>query len=260
MQLGSYYRLDQEEAVGSPRRGETTDFLLRCLLGARREAEIASNSEEFDEDVNVYLVGLLGDFLSARYHEDARRFLHPCDLELSRVAEESGDDRFTYRLYKVNADHLLLAIGLFHHVEGASRPGHPHLHRDAEEFMGRGGIYYSIASSRLHHLRREGSGVVCALRKLGEGFPRYVEVLRQMRTVYFHLTARVGEGTLFHLMQDEETPHAAQDRSALYDAFLDHYSQWREDPSSERRQALAEAVQRVREADPDFAFELPSEE
>ncbi len=260
MVLGSYYQLETEESAQAPLKGETTDFLLRCLLGARREANHPSNEVSYDEDVNVYLVGLLGRFLSAPYHEDARRFLQPCDLDLSRAAEESGDDRYAYRLYKVNADHLLLAIGLFHHVEGAARPGHPHLHREPDEFIGRGGIYYSIASNRLHHLQREGGGAVMALRKLGEEFPRYVEVLRQLRTVYFHLTARVGEGTLFHLAQGDDVGSETPDQGALYDAFLDCYSLWREKPSPERREALADAAAQVRSADPGFAFELPGEE
>jgi hypothetical protein len=260
MLLDSYYQLDAEEPTLSPLRGETTDFLLRCLLGARREADHPSNESGYDEDVNVYLVGLLGRFLSPHYHEDACRYLQSCDLDLCEAAESCGDDRHAYRLYKINADHLMLAIGLFHHVEGAAHPGQPHLHREPDEFIARGGIYYSIASSRLHHLRRRGTGPVSTLRKLGDGFGQYVEILRHLRTAYFHLTARVGEGTLYHLSREDQGSSGSQDRGALYDAFLDCYSLWSREPSAERRLALQEAVARVREVDPDFAFELPGEE
>jgi len=258
--LGSHFQLDAEEPALSPLRGETTDFLLRCLLGARREADHPSNESGYDEDVNVYLVGLLGRFLSADYHEDACRYLQPYDLDLSETAAESDDERHAYRLYKVNADHLLLAIGLFHHVEGAAQPGNPHLHREPNEFISRGGIYYSIASSRLHHLRRKGTGTVSALRKLGEGFPQYVEVLRHLRTDFFHLTARVGEGTLYHLARETGTGSESMDRGELYDAFLDCYSSWRQEPTAVRRLAVQQAAERVRQADPDFAFEFPENE
>jgi len=252
MVLGQHWQMDEEGGAAAA----TGEYLLRSLLGARKDADFPSNEVGFDEDVNVYLVGLLGRFLSAAWHEEASRYLHPHDLDLSRAAEDSPDPRHAYRLYKVNADHLLVGIGLFRHVEGASQPGHPLFHREVEEYIGRGGLYYSMASSRLRRLRRQDSGTEEALRKLGEGFARYVEVLGRLRGAYFHLMERLGEGSLYHLARDAgETA----DLPRLYDAFLDRLSEWKATPDEAHRTALAQAARRLAEVDEGFSFEVPAE-
>ncbi len=260
MVLRRYWQLENEAPGGRPAPRETQDYLLRCLLGARKEADFPSNAEGFDEDVNVYLAGLLSRFFSASYHAEARRYLQPYDLDLRRRAEESGDARTAYRLYKVNADHLLLAIGIFHHVEGAYGPERPLLHRDPSAFEGRGSLYYLLASSRLRHLRRSEAGTGEALRKLGESFPRYVQVLRHVRSDYFHLMERLGEGSLFHLEREiRQEPVETADRSTLYDLFLDSYSRWKQEPSPHHREALESVARRLKAIDPQFEFELPED-
>lgn len=256
-----YFLLESTQSARPPLGGDTEDYLLRCLLGARREADFPSNESGFDEDVNVYLVGLLGRFFSSLYHEEARLYVHSFDLDLRRRVEESSDPRQVYRLYKVNADHLLLAIGLFQSVEGLNQEARPYLDRHPRELESRGGLYYQIASSRLRHLKRAGSGTETALSKLGDGFSRYAEVLRYLRSSYFQLTRRLGEGTLYHLGRapDPQEP-AAESTENLYDAFLDRYSEWRETPDPSHREALAAAAGRLRAADPSFHFHVPDEE
>ena len=77
------------------RRDSTRERVARTRVGrgipaalpARRaggDAGIPSNRTGFDEDVNVYVVGLLGRFLSAEYHESAARYIFPTDLDLAR--------------------------------------------------------------------------------------------------------------------------------------------------------------------------------
>ncbi len=73
-----------ESQPGAPDRASAPEFLLRCLLGAREEASLPSNEGGFDEDVNVYLVGLLQDLLSAAFHDRARRFHFSRDQDLAR--------------------------------------------------------------------------------------------------------------------------------------------------------------------------------
>jgi hypothetical protein len=228
-------------------------FLTLCLLGAREEAGFPSNEARFDEDVNVYLAGLLVAFLEPQFHFEAARYLHSSDQELARVVRRSGDERFRYRTYRTNADHLLLAIGLFHHVEAC---GHqPAFRREPREFLGRGSTYYLLASASLRRLRRQPTAIEIAMNKLSVDLERYVEVLRRVRTSYFHLTERLGEGTLFHL--GRELPVAGDLRTA-YDAFLDQYSCFQRETTLAQHARLEAAVQQLRRLDPDFRFELPA--
>ena len=252
-----FYEL-QGESTG--KLNSVQEFLMRCLLGARAEAELPSNENGFDEDVNVYLVGLLGRFLSSAYHEETARYQYASDLDLAEAVAENPDDRHRYRLYRTNADHLLLAIGLFQQVE-RQRPHMSTFAREPEQFIGRGGTYYGMASSSLRRLRRRSTGTEVALNKLATGFADYAKILSRVRASYFHLTTRLGEGRLYHLLHDPlgESTTVAADAEEGYDRFLDAYSAWRDDPGAGTHRTLGEAVDDLRKLDPDFAFEMPAE-
>lgn len=248
-----YLPLDAEPGELVSRAPSVGQFLTLSLLGAREEAGFPSNESGFDEDVNVYLAGLLLGFLDPQFHHEAARYLYASDQELASVVRRAGDERFRYRTYRTNADHLLLAIGLFHHVEASGRA--PFFRREPREFLGRGSTYYLLASSSLRRLRRQPTATEIAMNKLSEDLERYVEVLRRVRTSYFHLTERLGEGSLFHL--GRSLPQAS-DLSTLYDAFLDQFSNFQREPTLEQYTWLEEAVRQLRTADPEFSFELPA--
>ncbi len=257
----SYLSLDAQGRVDGA-HSTSAEFLLRCLLGAREEAEFPSNERGFDEDVNVYVVGLLQRFLSPQYHSELARYIQLYDTDLARDIARRDDDRHTYRVYKTNADHLLLAVGLFRHVPGAHHEANPLAHREPEAFIGRGGIYYQLASSSLRRLRRRTGGTEAALDKLAARFGDYADVLQRVRVSYFHLTARLSEGTLFHLGNGSIEPGASTPEliADLYDDFLDAFSAWKEDPSAKTRESLYDAAHSLEAVDESFSFRLPEGE
>jgi hypothetical protein len=235
-------------------RGSVEEFLLRCLIGARDESNLPSNSSGFDEDVNVYVVGLLGRFLSAEYHDEARRYCYPTDLDLAREIEAQDDERFCYRAYRTNADQLFLGVGLFSHVEGHGVSTDPIFGRSPEELCGRGSTYYSLASSSLRRLRRRSTGPEQAMNKLSARFDDYTTILKRVRTSYFHLTCRIGEGALFHLARPGER---AEGRAEQWDRFLDAWSEWKRTGEDDARARLCDTAELLRQTDPSFSFELP---
>ena len=242
------------DAAGSGARGSVEEFLLRCLLGAREESGIPSNRTGFDEDVNVYVVGLLGRFLSSEYHESAARFQYATDLDLAREVAAQADDRFGYLAYRTNADHLLLGIGLFCHVEGHGVSTDPVFGRSPEELSGRGSTYYSLASSSLRRLRRVETAPELAMTKLSDHFDDYTSILRCVRTSFFRLTSRLSEGELFHLAREEDPEEV---RRSAWDAFLDAWSEWKRTSGEAELDQLREAVAALRAVDPEFTFDLP---
>jgi len=246
----SYRSLGEEP--GTPT--SVGQFLTLCLLGAREEAGLPSNEHGFDEDVNVYLSGLLLDFLQPAFHAEVARFLHASDHDLSQALRRCADERTRYRAYRANADHLLLGIGLFHHVDSARGL----FAREPREFVGRSSTYYQLAGSSLRRLRRRATALEIAMTKLADDLERYVEILRRVRTSYFHLTERLGEGSLFHLANSVPAEHLAAERTALYDRFLDCFSAFQSAQDARTHAELADAVEQLRAHDPEFAFELPA--
>jgi hypothetical protein len=235
-------------------RGSVEEFLLRCLIGARDESNLPSNHTGFDEDVNVYVVGLLGRFLSAEYHDEARRYCYPTDLDLAREIEAQDDERFCYRAYRTNADQLFLGVGLFSHVEGHGVSTDPVFGRSPEELSGRGSTYYNLASSSLRRLRRRSTGPELAMNKLAARFDEYTAILKRVRTSYFHLTCHISDGALFHLARPEET---SEGRAELWDRFLDAWSEWKRTGEDDALARLCDATELLHQIDPSFSFELP---
>jgi hypothetical protein len=255
-----YLVLDSQGTVEKPDLPSTiAEFLLRCLLGARAEAELPTGDEDFAEEVNVYLVGLMQRFLSAAYHEEIARDIYWNDRDLSQHVHEAHDDRTTFRLYKTNADHLLLAIGLFSSVPAGRYHAAPLALRQPEEYIGRGGTYYQLASVALRRLNRRCTASEMALERLGGQFADYAGLLRRVRVSYFHLTQRLGDARLHHLMQPTQDPSevSTEEVADRYDDFLDCFSAWRQLPTEENRQLLQEAVNRLEQADPEFRFQIP---
>ena len=102
-----YFDIPKEE------RDAVVSFLLDALIRSRAICQLPSNEPEFDEDVNIYLAHLLFAASLPDYQEAVRRYV---SIQVSDVADliERAEDRVVrYFIYKVNADHLLVHLGIF---------------------------------------------------------------------------------------------------------------------------------------------------
>ncbi|MCD4690752.1 hypothetical protein K8S17_04750, partial [bacterium] len=62
-------------------------FMLNCLLHSRIHTGIESNSDVYDEDVNVYLAHLLNSQIDPVNMERVARYVASSDDELFRMVE-----------------------------------------------------------------------------------------------------------------------------------------------------------------------------
>ena len=85
-------------------------FMLNAYLQSRIETDHESDG---DEEVNVYLAGLLLSLVDGRFYADNVDRLATSALDVCQKAEESGTDRGKTNVYRTNADHRLMAFGLF---------------------------------------------------------------------------------------------------------------------------------------------------
>jgi hypothetical protein len=230
-----------------------TQFMMRCLLQSRHDAGVPSADDDGEQDVNVYLTQLLCAYSDPQYCLRVGGFISTYDTEVFERVESSRSHRFKYSVYKINADHLLMSIGIFQNPEGRAVGAQAvALRRGSDTFVGRGKTYYDFASTYSQRVFGRSSGVTGVLGKLSYGFENYVRLLGHLRAEYFDFVARLSEGELYHLQA------AAQSEGiqALRDELLDRYSAWRHDPSDEARTRLLETVARLRRVDPDFKFDL----
>ena len=227
------------QVLGTNEREESLFFMLDSLLRSRIETGEGTID---DEDVNIYLAGLLHSFLDQSFYRTYGDTITRYDSQIYDLAEVPGDPGVRFRVYKGNADFALMAAGVF---EENCEP-------DCE--TQRGKLFYGIASTCHARICRKKTGVATVLAKLSERFETYRKILSYMRGEYLRLLRGFTKGEMFHL---EREVHAGALTGFVPDGrnhFLDAYSDWMKTGSQadrDRVNVLGEALGR---ADPEFEF------
>jgi hypothetical protein len=248
---GWYVPVDHSGTSGDS--APNVSFMIHALLSSRIQAGLSDDDSQ-EEDVNIYLTHLLCEFIRPAYHIRVRDYLSPYNSSVFEHVRTSTDNRFKYTVYRANADHILMMMGLFQNPSGSkSTPLMAPLQVDDSVHAGRGKTYYDFAFTYSRSLFGPSSGITDVLGKLAAGFERYLRLLEQMRGEYLHLVDRLSDGEIFHLERDIQALEIERQRNL----FLDAYAEWRRDPTPERRVQLQQAAGALRRLDPSFRFDLP---
>jgi hypothetical protein len=253
MSVSTAYTPLQRSRLAPPERLHY--FMMNALLYSRMEAGYPTNCEFPDEDVNVYIASMLSTCIDSRLipvHAGIAR----TDAEIFEKAAQADGIRTRLAIYRRSADTLLLSLGIFRNARGRRPDSVKHMALSDCAYIGRGEMYYAIASSSAAKLERRKSGLAEVLGKLSRGFERYVAVLSYLGGEYLGIMKGMSPGELYHL---ERSAAAARPRAALaeaYDRFLDYYSSYRRQPSASGKRSLAQAVKDLRALDPSFAFDV----
>ena len=240
------------EPDGTSRASESsTAFMLRCLLQSRLDAGLPSDDDGNEHDVHVYLAHLLGAYADPAYCVRVGCVISPNDTTVFETAQHSTSKRFRYRVYRINADHLMMAIGVFQNPDGRRPDSRPQFRPQHTTYMDRAKTYYDFASTYSQSVFGSTSGVTGVLGKLATGFERYVRILSHLRSEYFDFVDRLSEGELYHLERSANTEGA----KSLYDEFLDRYNEYRASATPEAHEKLRDVVHRLHQADPGFHFD-----
>jgi hypothetical protein len=255
-------------------------FMMTSVLKSRTETGFESNSAGYDEDVNVYLAGLLAAYLDPAYTQWSTPLISPFDTDVATMAR-SADERRRYWIYKANADHLMLMLGIFEPESPAAplpsppagAPGSPGAPSPTPPpavsipnlppgrtrmYVGRGETYYELAASYGRGLARRPTAAVEVLEKLAGGFEGYVTILNHLRSHYFNLIERMHRRDMDAIQEAIDDQAVASEFKAKVDQLLDLYSAWRESRDPALIAAMRQAVAAIRQIDPGFQFELPA--
>jgi hypothetical protein len=228
---------------------DRTGFLLRCLLSSRGDIGLPSDDGGGDHDVNIYLAQLLSAYADPRYCMRVGNYIAAHDSVVFEKAQHSPSKRFRYSVYRINADHLLMSIGVFANPTGRRPDSRPQPLRSGDTtFVGRAKAYYDFASTYSQCVFGRSSAVPDVLGKLAAGFERYVRILSYMRGEYLGFVGRLSDGEIYHLDRLAQ----AEGIDALRDEFLDRFSEWKRTGTPAARQRLLAVVERLQQLDPSF--------
>ena len=161
-------------------------------------------------------------------------------LNVCQKAEESGTDRGKTNVYRTNADHRLMAFGLFSgfgdHVSLYRRGTTPD-----EAYIDEARQFYSWAGAFCSRLPPRYRGLATTLEKLADGFGAYHEVLGHMAAHHMDLMERLSPGQTWHLEHEAHEAALPQIEAHALDHMLDAYNRWRVEPNKTTRKQFLEA-------------------
>ncbi|MBN2071054.1 MAG: hypothetical protein JW814_06305 [Candidatus Krumholzibacteriota bacterium] len=238
-----------------PEPASISFFMMNNLLYSRIDSGYPSNSDQFDEDVNVYLAYLLESMMSPEYHEAVKQFVVPYDLPLFESIRNEPDPRVKYMTYRMNADFLLMSIGIFNNARGKRPDSTSFMNLSINTYIGRGKAYYDLAQSYLRKTTLRKSTMTEILGKLSLNFEKYINVISMLRSEYFNIYDRISQGELYHLGKSIEQESLKARISKKYDEFLDAYSRFRDQRTDEAKSALVQMTLELKKLDQSFDFD-----
>lgn len=232
---------------------ETNFFFLEHLLKARADLNFETGHHDYDQEVNVYLAGLMNSLIVCGPIINQKPYISAFDADVRSWLESHPGARNTYIVYRDNADFRLLLLGLFEGCEHKGAYQHIVLADDADH--GRAAIYYELAASALMHLQGSNNALVNIYHTLSDTITETIQILKRAAVTYFNLLERISEGSLYHL---EKEINDAQNNTAyteMLDNFLKLYSLYKENPTEEYHKSLLELSEKLKVINKAFRFD-----
>lgn len=236
-------------------------YVMDCFLRSRTESGNPSNIEYEEEDVNVYIVNLLCLLLDPVYLLQVHKYVADYDTDVFQKVESTMDKRLRYWVYKANADHLLVKLGIFGYGDdspaGPDKPAGPLSDRSAQAAAERGKMYYDFARCYCRSLARCSTGLADVLGKLAFGFEKYVLILDYMRGEYFGILDTLSQGEIFHLQRELDQVKNQELIKKKYDDLLDLYLEWKDTSEPELLSGMEAVLKELKKLDPTCNFSIP---
>lgn len=220
----------------------TFGAIVEILLKARIKLQLETSQERYGEEVNTYLAGLLVSYIDPDYLTAISEAVSKYDVDVHQAVSQSQDNVQAYWIYKVNADDLLLSLGIFQR-----------LWREAQGEVGKLKRYYSCASEYRHRIYGKSTSVGEIHSELSEETERYLTILSGVRRDYMHFVEHLKSEDLSDFRQALEQFEQELPIKAKRDEFLDAYSAWANSPNdNELRNRLLRILEELKKLDPQF--------
>ena len=206
-------------------------FLLNAYLTSRIETDCESDG---DEEVNVYMAGLLHGVVDGKFYTETTDHLAMSPTNVQRKAEDGGSDRSKADVYRANADHRMIAFGLF---DGwGERSSRQRLETSQSAgYLEEAQRFYGWASVCCRRMPQKYNMLAQTLDRLANDFETYHGVLDHMARHHLDLLPRLSRGQAFHLEHGAHEAALPAIQEHALDRMLDAYNAWRAEPTTETR-------------------------
>ena len=242
MEMTSYHDIETDE------RQSVFFFMLNAFLHARIDTE---NESDGDEEVNVYMAHLLESLVDGTFYTANSDNLASTPLDVFHRVELEDSDRRKVLVYRGNADHRLIAFGLFNGW-GEHRSLYRRAFTPSVSYLEEAQRYYEWAALFSNRMPARYCGMTVTFEKIAARFDTYLDVLRHIGLRYFHFIERLSAGELFHL--EKQANEAALPRISEFalNHMLDAYNEWKMGPTLENWKRFQNECEVYQELNPEF--------
>ena len=232
---------------------ENGAFFLEYVLKARTDLHLESGGHECDEELNVYVAGLLNSLVSSDSFLRQKPYISPFDADVQMWLASHPGLRNTFTVYRDNADFGLLLLGLF---RGYVHPGSYHkIVLADQDKQGRVALYYELAASALTHLQGKHGSLIDVFEALSGHLNEIIRLLQHVSNEYFDLIERIPDGSFFHLERELNGAALRKQYEVKLDEFLKCYTVYKEQPTDEGKKQLLTLAEELKKLNADFKFD-----
>lgn len=233
--------------------GKSGFFFLENILKARADLHLETGGNECDQELNVYIAGLLNSMVRTDSLLRQKPYISPFDNDVRLWLAEHPGLRSAYTAYRENADFGLLLNGLFngHDHDGS----YHHIVMSDRNEHGRIALYYELAASALAHLQGNNTALVDVFETLSAHLDEILRILRYTARHYFDLLERMSDGSFFHLERELDEMSNRHLYEEKLDEFLKLYAEYKAQPSPAGRERLLSFAEELGNLNRDFRFD-----
>lgn len=235
-----YYQIPGAQPEG------TFGAIMEMLLRTRLKLNLDKDQGIYDEDVNAYLAGVLMSYIDPAYLQAVAEVLCKYEFDVHQAIVRTPDRVRAYWVYKVNADDLLVTLGIFRK-----------LWQEAQGELDRLKRYYANASEYQKRIYGKATAVGEIQTKLSAGPERYLAILSEARSDYLHFVEHLGAVELSEFSRRLEVFEQEWPIRNKQDEMLDAYSAFLREPSNlDLKQRLLNLLDELKQMDPAFQPEF----
>lgn len=242
-----FYDLEKKGIFGSG------FFFLEHVLKARADLNMETGSGEYEQEMNVYIAGLLNSLINSDNLLSGKPYISPFDIDIKHWLDNHPGLRNEYNVYRDNADFGLVFLGLFLKFNH-SGSYHSKILSGSDE-QGRVALYYEMASSALAHLQGNSASLVGVFQALADNMPEILQIVRRAATEYFEFIEKISDGSLYHLEKEIDKMDYENLYKSKLDEFLKKYSEYKEKPNEKLRTEVISMAQELKEMNKKFQFD-----
>lgn len=231
-------------------KSKTSYYFLEHVCKARIDLHIESGKHEYDQEINVYLAGLLTSLIVSTGFIQQKPYISVFDYDIRNYLETHPGLRNEFVVYRDNADYGLLIAGLF--AGDNHRGSYHHIVISDQADLGKIALYYSMAASALAHLQGARHSLVNVLDSMSKCLDEVHTILRYAATTYFDMVNKISDGSLYHL----EKELAEEGKKILYmekvDTYLKLYSEYKTTPSEQLKNEINNVTRELKKMNDQF--------